>query len=386
MNEQKTTLPSPGTFYLVKWIAAVSLFLTLTAVMIVAHAQKLQHQTGELKKEIEKGRFVLVAPFKRMPRTRTITLPASVHGYIETNVYAKIPGYLKRILVDKGDRVKKGQILALIESPETDKQVQNARAAYEIALITDRRNQALVKQGVIPQQTADQSHATMLQDRASLNQLLAMQGYEVIKADFSGIVTARYVDQGALIPAPTGATAQQTPIVALATLSPLRVYANVPQDLARYIRDGDQASLTLSDSPEGEIHGSVTRHPDALDPTTRTMLVEVDLSNEDRSLLPGMYVTATFTVSVPEGAPLVPDDALVFRDGKPYVPVVRENRMRLIPVRLGFDNGTEVQVVGNLRSDELVALNAGQSARDGEVVRPVLRGGHPVGGSQQKAS
>ncbi|SRR5579875_155815 len=370
--------------YAVKWLLAVIVFAGCAGLLMIAHAQRLKRQAGELSRELALGRFVLVSHLKYPPRVRRIVLPASVHGYIETNVYAKVPGYLKQILVDKGDRVKQGQVLAVIESPETDRQVQNARAAYEIALITDRRNQELLRQGVIPQQTADESHAAMLQAKATLGQLLALQAYEVIRAEFSGIVTARYVDPGALIPAPTSSTAQQTPIISMATLSPLRIYANVPQDIARYVRDGDSAVIRMAEAPDKEIHGRVTRHPDALDPVTRTMLVEVDLPNKDLALLPGMYVTAEFTVSAPTGSPLVPDDALVFRDGKPYVPVVREGRLHLIAVTLGFDNGTEVQVAGNLKFDDLVALNVGQSARDGEPVRPIMRDGTQQG-SQAKA-
>ena len=154
-------------------------------------------------------------------QSQSLDLPATTHGYIETSIYAKVPGYLKTIKVDKGDRIKKGEVLAILESPETNQAVANARANYKIAAITDERYQMLVRQQVVPQQTADQTHATMLQDKATLEQNLAIQGYEIIRSPIDGIVTARYVDPGALIPETTTPATAATPIVAVATLSPL---------------------------------------------------------------------------------------------------------------------------------------------------------------------
>ena len=223
---------------------------------------------------------------------RRISLPASIHGYIETPIYAKTAGYLKAIYVDKGDRIHKGEVLAVLDSPELDKQVADAKANYWLQKVTDARNQTLVAQQVIPQQTADDSHAAMLQTRAAYEQLLALQSYEVIRAETDGIITARDVDPGALIPQATS-PGSSTPIVELATLHPLRVYADVPQDLAAFVKDGDPASVSVTQYPDRSFSGTVTRHPDALTPDTRTMRVEVDLPNKDSALYPGMYATLT---------------------------------------------------------------------------------------------
>jgi RND family efflux transporter MFP subunit len=157
----------------------------------------------------------------------------------------------------------------------------------------------------------------------------------------------------------------------MATLSPLRIYTDVPQSTAPFIRNGDPAAINVTEFPDREFKGSVTRHPDALTSATRTMLVEVDLPNTDGALLPGMYATVTFTVSTPEGVPMVPDDALVFRDGKPYVPVVRASHLKLAQVTLGYDDGINVEIKKGITDQDMVALNVGQSARDGEPVRPV---------------
>ena len=196
---------------------------------------------------------------------------------------------MKTINVDKGDHVKAGEVIALIESPETDKQVSDARSYYWLQNVTDVRNQELVRQQVIPQQTADDSHSAMLQAKAAYQQQLALQQYEVVRASFDGIVTARYVDPGTLIPQSTtpSSTTTNTPIVALATQAPLRVYAYVPQSLSSFIKDGDPATITVIDFPNRNFTGAVTRHPEALDQTTRTMLVEVDLPNQGSVAAPG---------------------------------------------------------------------------------------------------
>ena len=162
----------------------------------------------------------------------------------------------------------------------------------------------------------------MLEAEATLKQLTAMQQYKIIRAPFDGIITAREVDPGHLIPEQTAPSSANTPVVTISTLAPLRVYAEMPQSVAPFVRDGDPATITVTEFPQRKFKGAVTRHPPALTSATRTMLVEVDLPNADGALLPGMYATMTFDVSLPTGTPTVPDDALIFREGKPFVPVV----------------------------------------------------------------
>jgi RND family efflux transporter MFP subunit len=212
----------------------------------------------------------------------------------------------------------------------------------------------------------------MLQAQAAYQQQLAMQHYEVVQAPYEGVVTARYVDPGTLIPqSTTSITTASTPIVALATQTPLRIYAYFPQSLSSFIKDGDAATITVVDYPNRTFTGSVARHPEALDQTTRTMLVEVDLPNQDKSLLPGMYANMKLTAHVTSKSLTAPDDALVFRDNKVFLPVVRDNHLKLVEVTLGHDTGYTVEVSGDLRRGEQIAVNVGQAARDGEPVQPV---------------
>ncbi len=361
----------PGGFFFAGWIIAVLVLMVATAGLVLAREHWIGRQTADLTQQAAAGPHVLVAQVSRMPATRNLRLPATVRGFDETEIYAKVPGYLKSIYVDKGDRVRAGQVLAKIESPETDQQVANYRANYRLALVTDLRDSILVSKGVIARQDYDNQHAIMLQAKASLKQYENLQGYEVIQAPFDGIITARNVDPGHLVPAATAATSQTSAIVAVARLKPLRVFAYVPQNVALFMKNGDPATITVNEYPGREFTGSITRHPEALAPDSRTMLVEVDLPNDDLSLYPGMYGMAKFVVSIPSGAPLVPDDALIFRDNKVYVPVVRDQKLHLAEATLGYDNGVAVEVLKGVGYDDIVALNVGQAARDGESVQPV---------------
>jgi membrane fusion protein (multidrug efflux system) len=371
---QYTAKPS-GKLFVAGWIAAIAIVVIATAGLVLARERWISRQTTQLAHQTAVGPHVLVAKVGRTPATRDVRLPATTRGFDETEIYAKVPGYIKTMRVDKGDRVHAGELLAIIESPETDQQVRNARAAYVIAKLTDDRNQILVRERVVPQQTADETHSTMLQAKAALEQSIALQAYERVVAPFDGIVTARDVDPGHLIPEATSSTGLADAILSISRTKPLRVFTYVPQNIAPFIRNGDSATITVNEFPQRRFVGSITRHPDALAPDSRTMLVEVDLPNQDESLLPGMYGNAEFIVSVPAGAPLVPDDALVFRNGLVFVPVVRNNVVHLAQVKLGYDNGIASEVASGVEPDALVALNLGQSARDGEAVQPVHESG-----------
>ena len=362
--------------------AAVIVAFIVSGGFVLAKQQLLERQTTQLSQTAALGPHVLVTTMSGGAASRTIELPASIHGYIETPVYAKVPGYMKTINVDKGDHVKAGQVIAIIESPETDKQVADARSFLWIQNVTDIRNQELVRQQVVPQQTADQTHSAMLQAKALLQQELAMQDYEVVRAPLDGIVTARFVDPGTLIPAATApvvstasaivtTNSTSTPIVSLASQSPLRIYAFVPQTFGSMIKDGDPATVTVIDYPNRKFTGTITRHPEAIDQVTRTMQVEVDLVNQDRALLPGMYANMKMTAHVTVSSLTAPDDALIFRNDKVYLPVVRNNHLKLIEVTLGHDDGYTCEVSGDLRAGEQIAVNVGEAARDGEPVQPV---------------
>jgi RND family efflux transporter MFP subunit len=353
-------------------IAALAVALTVGG-LVYARQQRLLFQVKQLQTSLQRGPRVLVQRALLSAASRNLNLPATIRGYIETPVYAKIPGYLKSIRVDKGSRVRSGEVIAILTSPETDKQVADARANYWLQLVTDRRDRELLRQGVIAQQVADNQHALMLQAKATYQQLRATQAYEVIRAPVSGVVTARYVDPGKLIPQVT-TPATATPIITIATLQPVRVYAFVPENIAPLIHDGDPATMTVPAYPGRVFKGTVTRHPEALNPNNLTMLIEMDLPNRDKALYPGMYARLKLRVRVPKGVPVVPDDALIFRNNHIYVPLVRGNRLHLAQVTLGHDNGYTVEVTSGVKAGDMVAVSVGGSAIDGENVRPMMVG------------
>jgi membrane fusion protein, multidrug efflux system len=370
MDVQTDRNTRSGRFSLLFWAVAVVGVFMASVGLVFARQNVIARQTGELQQATALGPHVLVMPIGQSADRSTIDIPGSIHGYIETPVYAKVAGYMKTIRVDKGDRVRKGEVIAVIESPETDKAVADALANYNLQLVTDNRDRYLLDNGVIAQQEYDSQHALMLQGRAMYQQELALQQYEIVRAEFDGIITARYVDPGTLIPQTT-TPSTGNPIVAMATLSPLRVYAYAPQSTSPFIHDGDAAAVTVEEFPQRLFEGSVTRHPDALDQNSRTMLIEVDLPNKDRSLLPGMYAEMRINSRGEATATIVPDDALIFRKDKVYLPTVLNNHLHLVEVTLGHDDGYQVEVSGDVRSGDSLALNVGESAHEGEAVQPV---------------
>jgi membrane fusion protein, multidrug efflux system len=379
-EEHRATNMGRGCWRLAGWLGAMIAVIAGSAAVVMTRTHSVSMERMRLDAAAEAGPHVLVTHPQAASAERQLTLPATIQGYVETPVFAKIAGYLKEIRVDKGDRVKKGEVLAILESPELDEQVADAKHYLWLQSVTDKRDQGLVLKHGISQQIADNSHAAALQANDSYKQLRALQSYELITAPFDGIVTARYVDPGVLIAqtiTPTSTyllshlTETASPIVQLATLTSVRVYASAPQNVANFIEDGTPAVISLEQRPGKDISAKVSRHPQALDPATRMMLVEADLNNSDGALYPGMYGTMSLKVKVSVSAPLVPDDELIFRDGKVFVPLVCNSRIHLAPVTLGFDDGYSVEATSGITMDNLIALNLGQSADEGERVQPV---------------
>jgi RND family efflux transporter MFP subunit len=361
----------PGPRFYLGWLGFVALVLIGLAVLLITRSVSLSRQTDRLRDEAAQGPLVLVAQVAHQPDRREVTLPGDVHGFFETPVYAKVPGYLKSVMVDKGARVKAGQLLAIVDSPETDQQVVNAKADLDFRVIENRRFNDMVLYDAASQEQTDQARANYLQAQATLRQMKALQGYERVTSPYDGIITARNLDPGALVATAASSNSSSSPIFTLATLSPLRIYVQLPQVESPFVKDGDNATVTVQEFAGREFHGSVTRHPEALASATRTMLLEVDLPNQDRALFPGMYAHVTIKVSSTGGAALIPDQALIFNDTKVFVPIVRGGRIHLAEVTLGFDDGINCEIVKGLRGNETIALNVGQSAEEGELVRPL---------------
>jgi RND family efflux transporter MFP subunit len=360
-----------GRFFLATWVGLAVVTLIGALAVVTVRGEAVRSQTDVLEQQAALGQPVLVTTLVGRPETREISLPGEIHGYYETPIYAKIAGYVKTMLVDKGSRVRAGQLVATIDSPETDQQTRNAKASYEIAAITDRRYQALLRQQVVPRQQADESHSQMLETYATWRSYVATQQYERVTAPFDGMITTRNLNPGALVGSAAAIGTSNPAIFEIATLNPLRVYLYLPQPFAPLVNDGDAAVVTISEYPKREFVGTITRHPAALDQSTRTMQVEVDLTNADLALYPGMYANVKVTIRGAKQSPRVPDQALIFNNEDVLVPVVRDNHIHLVKVELGLDDGINCEVIRGLEGDETIALGMGQTALDGELVQPV---------------
>ncbi|MGZ6142326.1 MAG: efflux RND transporter periplasmic adaptor subunit [Myxococcales bacterium] len=328
----------------------------------------LARQEDTLKHELAQGPVVQVVKVKVAAADRMVTLPAEVRAERKATLYAKVSGYVKKVLVDKGDRVKAGQEIAEIESPDLDEQLRSAEAELSLRVQQRDRTERLAGSGRVSQQEREQAEETVKVAQAAVSKARAGKSYEILRAPFDGTVTARFADPGALLPAATGSTSSAQPLVEIGDLSRLRIALNLAQDDAAHVRVGDE--VTLQSAPdEPPLKARISRITHALDARTRTMLCEIDLPHPPEGLYPGAFVEAKLPLRG-SPRPLVPAEALVAVGGQMMVPLVEGNHVHFQRVRLGTDDGADVEVIDGLRGGELVAVNLGADVADGSPVRP----------------
>ena len=312
---------------------------------------------------------------------RDIRLPGVTQAFIDAPIFARTSGYLKRWYFDIGARVKQGQLLAEIDSPEVDQQLQQARSDLETAQanrrqakITADRWEALLESGSVSKQETDVAvsalsamKATVDSNTANVRRLEQLQGFEKIYAPFDGIVTARNTDIGALIDAGSATAARE--LFHMAAIQRLRVFVAVPEIYSRAARTGASAALTLDEYPGREFHGTLARNASAIDPASRTLLVEVDVDNPKDELLPGAYVFVH--LKLPRQAPsvTVPANTLLFRSQGLQVGVVRDGQAQLVPVTIGHDYGTTVEIVAGIQPTDQIIVAPSDSLTSGTRVR-----------------
>jgi len=359
------------TAYHVAGVAAAILAIAGVLAMALTSSSRAREEAATRTRTLSLGPHVRVVPVERGSGSKELVLQGEAQAYASVTLYAKISGYLRSIKVDKGDRVRKDQVIAVLESPELDQQVLAARADARNKEVMAKRARALVGSGVVSQQDHDSAIAGSEIADATLQALLKQQDYEVLRAPFDGTVTARFADDGALLQSATNAQTSALPVVTVAQVNRLRVYAYVNQSDAAFIRDGDQAVVRTPERPNASLVARVARRSQALDPRTRTMLVEVDLDNRDGLIVPGSFVSVTLRIP---GPPLVqvPAAALVLRGNRTFVAVVTpDDRIRFQPVRILDHDGVRARVLEGLEGSERVALNLGEDVEDGGRVQPV---------------
>jgi RND family efflux transporter MFP subunit len=363
-----------------------TLVLVIVAILGVL-ALALTRRAAEAKEQQQRavvqdsGPVVRLAPVELAAAERTLGIPGEVRGWNQATIYAKVAGYVREVKVDKGTRVKKGDLLAQLESPETDQQVLGARADLQLKLVQAERARKLRPQGFIAQQDLDTAEGALSVSRATLQQLLATQSYEQVRAPFDGVITARYVDPGALVAAGTASNQSVQPLFEVADMRTVRVQVYVGQDASSDIRPGVPVSIALPDDPGHPIEANVTRTAQGLDARTRTMLVEMDIANEPVRLYPGSYVNVKLRFPG-RRTPLIPGDALAWRGDVVYVARLEaDNRVKFVRIQTGEDNGRQVQVLSGLQGGEQVVLNPSAELSDGDRVQPLIpKGGVPAAG------
>lgn len=312
---------------------------------------------------------------------QALVLPGQTMAFRDTPIYARASGYLKQWYFDIGAHVKKGQLLAEIETPELDQQLRQARADLataeanaKLAKITLDRAAALVQRGAVSVQTRDNAtgtydadKATVASKQADVARLTELQSYEKIYAPFDGVITARNTDVGALINA--GSATPNTALFRIQAIKTLRIYVAVPENDAPAIRVGSKATVTLDEYPGQVFHGTLMRTDSAINQTSRTLTVEVDVDNADGKLLPGAYAFVHFMLPGRTQTVTIPANTLLFRSEGLRVGVVRKGNAELVPITIGRDYGDKVEVISGLKASDEVILNPSDSLVSGTKVR-----------------
>jgi RND family efflux transporter MFP subunit len=309
-----------------------------------------------------------------------ISLPGNTQAFVDAPIYARTSGYLKSWYFDIGAHVKKGQLMAVIETPELDQQLQvaqadlkSAQANLDLANTTSTRYQNLLKTNSVSKQETDVAVSDAAAKKAAVDASMAnvrrleqLQSFEKVYAPFDGIVTARNTDIGRLISAGQNTTPQE--LFHLGAIGKLRVYVSVPEAYSTDIKDGDKATLTLDEYPGRSFEGTVARNSNAIDQTTRTLNVEVDIDNPKGELLPGAYVFVHFKVPERAASLMIPSNTLLFRAQGLQVGVVRNGRVQLVPVKIGKDAGATVEISSGLTANDAVILDPSDSLTTGQQV------------------
>lgn len=420
----------------------VAAFLIIAVVVAVALAGYLPRKQREdaaaaaANEERNDLPRVTAAKVRRAPADSDVLLPGTLSALVEASVFGRAPGYVRKRYVDIGDRVREGQLLAEIDAPELDQQVAQSRAAVsqarqqltqaqaalvqaesqrDLARITSQRYNNLVARGAIARQDADTQESTyktadalvdaqqanihaaednVKQAQANLDRVMALQDYKNVRAPFDGVVTARNIDAGALISAngaglgvspmdvTNAANTNGSEMFRVAQIGTIRILTSVPQANAPGIYVGLAADVSVNEFQGRKFEGKVTRTMNSLDPNSRTLLVEVQIPNRDRKLLPGMYAEIRFRSHRDVPPLLVPGDTIIAGASGMQVGVLNDvgqgkKKIHMQPVQIGRDYGAETEVLSGLNGSELIVVNPGDEVYEGALVRTESPGRKP---------
>jgi len=368
-----------------RWLALAVVSVAVAAVLgygmwsRVRASKKLGAETSQLAVTT-----VSVVTPKQSTPAQEIILPGNVQPFISSPIYARTNGYLKNWYADIGAHVKQGQLLAVIDAPEVDQQlaqslsnVNTAKANLALAEITKNRYEGLIKTNAVAQQDVDNAvgsykanQAIVEADEANVKQLQALQGFERVYAPFDGVVTARNTDIGDLIDSGSSGGVK-TDLFHIAQPGVLRVYVNVPEEYSQGVKVGMTANLALAEFPGRTFQGKLVRTAEAINVTTRTLLIEVDVQNPTSILLTGSYAEVHLQVPTAASTFLIPVNTLLFRTEGLRVGVVKDGKVALATVTAGHDFGDQIEIVSGLKADDQVIVNPPDSIVAGQQVQIV---------------
>ena len=377
--EQKPPVAEPAnnrTGVKISFLAGGALLIALAVVGITsrtATTANLQTQSKEASQAV-----VSVIHPEKAATIIPLQLPGQTRAYIEAPIFAQTSGYLKKWYFEIGAQVRAGDVLADIDTPQVDQQLSQAKAqlkvaeaARDLAEVTYKRDQDLFNRRVIAAQDMDtaadtyrQSVATVNADQASVNALTALENFKTVRAPFDGIVTERDTDIGAYVPSGSGGQ-----LFRMEQTSPLRVYINVPQTFARFVKEGVQGDLTLNELPGKKFPAHVTNTAGAIDPSSRTLLTELEVPNQSHELLPGAYAQITLKLVGDTGLVTIPSNALLFRSEGPAVGVVHsDGKVEIRKVVINRDLGDKLQIAQGLSDTDQVIINPSDGLANGTAV------------------
>lgn len=382
------------------WIAILALVVVIA--LIVGGIIPRKRAEARLARETEQMAVpaVSIVHPKASAPAEEVVLPANVQAYIDSPIYSRTNGYLKTWYVDIGAHVKQGQLLAEIETPEVDQQLRQARsdlqtseANLNLAKITSDRYSGLLKTDSVSKQEADNAEAnyaaqkaTVQAAEANVKRLEELQSFEKIYAPFAGVITFRNTDIGHLIDSGSGGGAR-TELFHIAQPDKLRVYVNVPEIYAAGTKPGIDADLVVSEYPGRRFPGTIVRTANAIDQTTRTLLVEILVNNPTGTLFSGAYAETHFKLPNAGSSFILPVNTLLFRaEGLRVAAVNGDNRADLKPITVGHDYGTEIEVVAGVNGNDAIIVNPPDSIVAGEQVRVVNQPASQPNGTQPSAA
>ncbi len=347
-------------------IVGIGVFLLYTG-----KKKNLEQEAKARERALAEGPTVKVAQVEQTAGGKELTYVGETVPFQNVSLYARISGYIDKIVVDKGDKVAAGQLLASLTSPEIDQQLKSAEADLENKKTILKRDESLLSKDYISKEDKEKTETDVRMGEANVKSLTEQQQYKNVLAPFNGTITARFVDAGTLIQNASNSQTSSQPVVTLSQLDKIRTYIYVEQKDAGFVKPGYPVTITLPENPKFRMNAVVTRSTAELDTHTRMMTVEIDLDNRKDSIIPGSYVQVH--VQIPGTSRLsVPSEALVVRSTNYFVAVVNDSsKVHYRGISISENNGIKLMVTSGLKEGEKVALNLGESVVEGQKVRVV---------------